>query len=112
MNIQLVIDSLTQIFVDIVNFLPRLINGLIILIVGVVLAQLIRWILRGLLQRLKFDPLMERTGITGSLRGIGIQTPLSSILAQIVFLLLLVSFLITASELMGWPQWPNYYSNC
>jgi small-conductance mechanosensitive channel len=101
MDIQIVIDSLVQIFVDIVNFVPRLVNGLIILFVGVFLAQFIRWILRNVLKRLKFDPLMDRIGITTSLRGLGVKTPLSSMLAQIVFLLLLVSFLITASRLMG-----------
>jgi small-conductance mechanosensitive channel len=101
MNFQTVIDALTQIITDILNFIPNLINGLIILIVGIVIARIARWILRNVLRRIGFDPLVERTGITGSLRGLGVQTPMSAIAAQTIFLLLLISFLITATRLMG-----------
>lgn len=101
MSFQVVIDSLTKIGTDIVNFIPNLINGLIILAVGYLLAWLIRWLVGTILRRLRFDPLVERTGITGSLRGLGIQTPLSQIVAQTIFALLLLSFMITATRLMG-----------
>ena len=51
-------------------------------------------IVRFVLVRIRFDPLVERTGITGSMRGLGIKTPLSEILAQTIFVLLLLSFLL------------------
>ncbi len=101
MNFGVVIDALTHILVDIINFIPNLINGLIILIVGYLIARVVRWLLSKILLRVRFDPLVERTGITGALRGLGVKTPLSTILAQTVFALLLLSFLITATRLMG-----------
>src|SRR5436305_12991696 len=101
MSFQVVIDSLTKIVVDIINFIPNLINGLIILLVGYLVSRLVRGIVRFVLVRIRFDPLVERTGITGSMRGLGIKTPLSEILAQTIFVLLLLSFLITATGLMG-----------
>jgi small-conductance mechanosensitive channel len=101
MDVQVVIDSLTRIVVDIINFIPNLINGLIILLVGYLIARLVRWLLATVLQRLRFDPLVERSGISGSLRGLGVKTPLSQIVAQTIFVLLLLSFLITATRLMA-----------
>ena len=101
MDFQVVINALTKIVIDIINFIPNLINGLIILLVGYVSARVVRWILSSVLLRLKFDPLVERIGITGSLRGLGVATPLSTIVAQAIFGLLLISFLITATRLMG-----------
>jgi small-conductance mechanosensitive channel len=101
MNFQVVIDALTKIVTDIINFIPNLVNGLIILLVGYLIARLVRWIVAAELRRLKFDPLIERTGITGSLRGLGVKTPLSEIFAQTLFTLLLLSFLITSTRLMG-----------
>jgi small-conductance mechanosensitive channel len=101
MNFQIVIDSLTKIVTDIVNFIPNLINGLIILLVGVLVARLARWLLQAALVRLRFDPLVERAGLMGALRGLGVRLPLSRIVAQLVFVLLLLSFLITATRLMG-----------
>jgi small-conductance mechanosensitive channel len=101
MNLQVVIDALTKIVTDIINFIPNLVNGLIILLVGYLVARFLRWILAGALRRLKVDRLIERTGVTGSLRGLGVKTPISQILAQTVFVLLLLSFLITSTRLMG-----------
>lgn len=101
MNFQLVIDSLTKIVTDIITFIPNLINGLIILLVGVVVARLVRFTLRFVLERLRFDALIDRSGVTAALRGLGVRLPPSRILAQIVFVLLLLSFLITATRLMG-----------
>lgn len=101
MDFQVVIDSLTKIGTDIINFIPSLINGLIILVVGFLVASIVRWIMRTILRRLRFDPLVERTGLTGSLRGLGVKTPMSTIVAQTIFTLLLLSFMITATRLMG-----------
>lgn len=100
MDFQVVIDALRQIIIDIINFIPNLVNGLIILLVGYLIARLVRGIVGVVLRRVRFDPMVERTGITGSLRGLGVQTPLSEIVAQTLFALLLLSFLITATRLM------------
>lgn len=101
MNFQIVIDSLTKIATDIINFIPNLINGLIILFIGYLISLLVRWIVSFVLRRVKFDELMERTGITGSFKMFGIETPLSSIFSQAVFVLLLLSFLITSTRIMS-----------
>lgn len=101
MNFHIVLDALRKIVTDIVNFIPNLINGLIILLVGYLVARLVRWIVGLVLRHTRFDPLVERTGITGSMRGLGITTPLSEIVSQTVFALLLISFFITATRLMG-----------
>lgn len=101
MDFQIVIAALTKIVTDIIDFIPRLIYGAIILLIGTLVALLVRGVLRFVLRRLHFDPLVERTGITGTLRGLGIKTALSEIVAQTIFALLLLSFLITAARLMG-----------
>ena len=101
MDFHVVIDALTKVLMDIIDFIPRLINGLIILVIGYLIAWLVRGLLGFVLRHAQFDPLVERTGITGTLRGLGVRTPLSRIVVQTVFVLLLLSFLITATRLMG-----------
>lgn len=101
MNFQIVLDSLTKIVTDIVNFIPNLINGLIILIVGYLVARLVQWLVDFALRQLRFDPLVERTGVTGAIRGLGVKLPVSRIVAQTIYFLLLLSFLIQATRLMG-----------
>lgn len=101
MNFQIVIDSLTKIVTDIVTFIPNLINGLIILFIGYLVSLLVRWMVDFALRRVKFEALIEKTGITGSFKMFGIETPLSRIFSQTVFILLLLSFLITSTRIMG-----------
>jgi small-conductance mechanosensitive channel len=101
MSFQTVLDTLTKIITDIINFIPNLINGLIIFIVGYGVARLVGWLTGWILRRVKFDPLVERSGITGSMRGLGIKTTMSQLVAQTVYFLLLLSFMISATRLMG-----------
>lgn len=101
MNFRVVIDALTQIVHDIANFIPRLANGIIILIVGYLVAWIVRWLVAVVLRRAGFDPLVERAGLTGALQGLGVKATLSTILSQAIFILLLLSFLITSTRIMG-----------
>lgn len=101
MNFQIVLDALIKIFTDIVNFIPNLVNGLIILLVGYLVARMVSGIVGFILRQIKFDPLIERTGITGALRGLGVKTPLWQIVSQLIYIFLLLSFLITATRFMG-----------
>jgi small-conductance mechanosensitive channel len=101
MDLQLVFDELIRVVHDIIQFIPRLINGLLIIVVGYLIAAAARLVIRFILHRLGFDSMMEQSGVTHSLRGVGVKIPLSRISAQLVFLLLLLSFLVTAMRLMG-----------
>lgn len=101
MSFQPVINALTQIIFDIINFIPRFVNGLIILVVGYLISRLVRWIVRVVLRKIRFDQLVERTGITNALNGLGIRIPLSEVVAQVVFFFLLLSFATSAVALMG-----------
>ena len=101
MNFDTLGDTLNRIYNDIVNFIPNLVNGLIILLLGYFIALFVSWIVRTVLKRIKFDPLAEKSGFTGTMRSLGVKMPVSEIIAGVVFFLLLLSFTITAVRLMG-----------
>ncbi len=101
MDFRVALDALNNTLTQIAQFIPRLINGLIVLIIGYLLAWSVRWLLRTVLHRLRFDQVMERAGIVGALRGVGVQWQLSELIAQTVYAFLLLSFLITSTHLMG-----------
>jgi Conserved TM helix/Mechanosensitive ion channel len=101
MSFQPVVDALTKIVFDIINFIPRFVNGLIILIVGYLISRLVRWIVRVVLRQIRFDQLADRTGITNALDALGVSITLSEVIAQVVFFFLLLSFATSAVGLMG-----------
>ena len=101
MFFQHVLDALTKIFTDILNFLPHFVNGLIVLIVGYLVSALVRWIVRLVLRGVRLEQLAQRGGVTAALQGLGVRAPISEILAQIVFFFLILSFATSAMQLMS-----------
>lgn len=100
MDLQVVINELMRVVASILEVIPSIVNGLIVLTVGYLLASGVRLVLRFVLHRLGFDSLMDNLGLADGLRRIGITLPLSRLVAQAVFLLLLLSFAVTAARLM------------
>jgi Conserved TM helix/Mechanosensitive ion channel len=101
MTLQPVVTTLLKIIFAILNFLPLLINGLIILILGYLICVFIRWIVRFILRHIGFDQLIERVGITDAMGKLGVRIPLSTIIAQLIFFFLLLSFFSAAMSLIG-----------
>ncbi len=101
MFFQPVLDSLTKIFIDILDFLPHFVNGLIVLIVGYLVSALVRWIVRAVLRGVRLEQVAQRAGITTALQGLGVRAPISEIIAQIVFFFLILSFATSAMQLMA-----------
>ncbi|GAC1377873.1 MAG: hypothetical protein NVSMB33_00450 [Ktedonobacteraceae bacterium] len=101
MSLRPVFDALIKIITDIIDFIPRLANGLIILLVGYLISALIRGILRFIFRQMRLEQLAERTGINNAMQGLGVRASLPEILAQVVFFFLLLSFATSAVSLMG-----------
>jgi small-conductance mechanosensitive channel len=101
MNFQPILDSLNKILTDILDFLPRFINGLIIFIIGYFLCVLIRALMRFIFRRTNLERLLERGGVSSAIKSLGVKAPLTEIIASIVFYFLFLSFATSAVRLMG-----------
>lgn len=83
---------------EIVEFTPKLIGALLILLVGWLISRAIRAILRRLLERAGLDRLVERAGMGAAMREAGYST--SAVVAGIVYwIALLITFLLAAEAL-------------
>jgi small-conductance mechanosensitive channel len=104
MDFQIIIDTLVDIYRNFVGALPGFVTGVAVLLVGWLVSWILRKVLVFLLKRLKFDEAVDRVGVTGVLRGIGLGKGLSHIIGQIVFWYVLLFFLISALRSMGLPD--------
>src|SRR5918994_2530184 len=100
MDLQAIRDALIRMYNGIASYLPDVVNGLIVLLLGYLIARIVAWLVRFVLTRSGLDDLSERHGIVGGLRGLGIGLVPSRLIAQTVFGLLFLSFAITAVRLM------------
>jgi hypothetical protein len=100
MTIQPVIDSLSKTILEIAAFVPRLLNGLLLLIIGYLISVLVRWGLRFVLDHVGVQRLGERLGFVTFLRRLGISPSVPRFLANVVFFFLILSFFTSALRLL------------
>ncbi len=97
---QSVVMSLNNGIIAIVNFVPKFIAGLIILLIGIVIASLVKRIVLEAFRVLRIEALLKRYGLPES-RG---ELAWPNILAEIVRWFVIVLFLIPTADVWGLPQ--------
>jgi len=103
MNLELLKESLRHAFeqyiVAIINGLPGVISGLIILLVGWLVAKVLRGVVKGIAQRSGLDGAVERSGFSKVLGKVGIAK-ISAFLGGLVYAFALLIFIVAAAEAM------------
>lgn len=93
-------QSLMELVTSIQNFIPGFLGGLVIFIVGLIIALIVRRMLATILDKVGLEKLSERTGMQEMLHSIGIKMPLPKLVAKVVYLVLVLMFLMTATQVV------------
>ena len=86
---------------DLVAFLPRLMGALVVLLAGLALAWLLRFLSRRLIESL--DRLVPGGRLQRSFGHFGAQRPASEVVSQVFFWLVVLLFFSLATEALGLP---------
>jgi hypothetical protein len=84
----------------IVNFIPKFILGLIIILVGIILASILKQVILGILKALKVEALLKRYGVPeakGDLTWV-------NLLSEIVRWFVILIFLVPTADIWGLPR--------
>lgn len=98
---QQLLQSALDLQLTIVTVIPRLIAGLVVLLVLVLAAKLVERFLRVLLARVRFDALLAQAGLDRAMHRIGVRQSLNLVLPRLVYYLLLCLFARTAADAAG-----------
>jgi hypothetical protein len=98
---QVVVDSLAELGVNVARFVPHLVGALALLAVGWILSKLVEIVARRLFRRFGLDQAADRTRAADAVRRAGIDTPLSSVFARLLFWTLMLTFVLSAVETLG-----------
>ena len=80
---------------------PRVLIGIVLMVVGLAIAKVIEVVLRFILTRIRFDSLMEKAGIDKTLQRIGLRQELNVAIPRIVYFLTLIVLARTAADAVG-----------
>jgi hypothetical protein len=80
---------------------PRVLGGLLTILVLILAAKLVERILRTILTGLRFDSLLQQAGIDKTLHRIGLRQSINVVLPRLVYLLLLCLIARIGADLLG-----------
>jgi len=95
------LGAFTNLLDSVIAAAPKVLVGVVLIVVGLVVAKVIEVVLRFLLTRLRFDSLMEKAGIDKTLHRIGLRQQLNIALPRIVYFLTLIVLARTVSDALG-----------
>ncbi|MDH3222483.1 MAG: hypothetical protein OEO23_02110, partial [Gemmatimonadota bacterium] len=102
MNLQ---EQLTQTWQDLVQSLiawtPRVVLGVVLIIVALVAAKIVERVLRSMLTRIRFDSLVAKVGIDQALQKVGVRQSINLFVPRLAYFLLLVLFARTGADALG-----------
>lgn len=97
-QIDMFLASLNQFWLQLVNFVPRLMAVLVILFFGWIVAKLARTGVKRVLELMQFDQFARKSGLEAFMNSGNIHVTLSGIISQVVYWLVILLFVITGAN--------------
>ena len=98
---QQLLDSFRDLQATVVTAVPRILVGVVLLVILVLVAKLVERVLRAVLVRLRFDSLLEQAGVDKVMHRLGVRHSLNLVLPRLAYFLLLFLFARTAADALG-----------
>lgn len=102
------IQPLQNAFQQLVGYLPQLIGALIILVIGYVIAKIVKFVITKLLTKIGFNNWMDNAGVGQFLSRMGTDRTAAGLLGIVAFWFIFVMFLTMFAEALGVPAISNF----
>jgi len=99
-----ILTIMTSIWGKVAAFLPNLFAAMVLLVAGYFIAKSIGFILTKVLTKVGFDKLSDKVGVSDTLTRAGIERSSAGIIGTIGFWIIMLAFLISATESLGLPN--------
>jgi len=100
-QLDIFLSSLNQFWVQLVNFVPKLLAVIVILFFGWIIAKLVRSAMKRILDLIQFDKFAEKSGLEAFMSTGDVNVTLSSIISQVMYWLVIIMFVTTGANMLG-----------
>lgn len=106
-SIDMLVDATREFLHQTAAFLPKLLLGLLVVMIGWLLAKVVRFAVERALRAINFNVLTERAGTDNFLRQAGMQGDTTTLFGLVVFWLVIIAALVIAFNGMGLTYLPD-----
>lgn len=100
-QLEVFISSLNQFWMQLVNFVPKLLAVVVILFFGWITAKLVRSAVKRILVLVQFDNFAQKSGLEAFMSSGNINVTLSGIISEVIYWLVIIMFVITGANMLG-----------
>jgi len=97
-QLDIFMNSLNQFWLQLVNFVPKLLAVLVILFFGWLIAMLVRSAVKRILDLTHFDQFAQKSGLEAFMNSGNVRLTLSGIISQVIYWLVIILFVITGAN--------------
>lgn len=98
---KILLDTLQKLVTSFTDFIPNLINGILVFVIGFFLAKGVRFVVAKLLKNAGIDTLGEKINELDSFKKFNIKVVFSTLLSSIVYYFIILIFLSEATRTIG-----------
>lgn len=98
---EILINTFNTLISQFVDFVPRLIGCIVILLIGYLVAKLVSTLIRKLLGQVGFDKIGDKLNDISIVKQLKTEIKLSEIVAKVIYYFILLVFLTAATETLG-----------
>lgn len=91
-------------FNSVAGFLPKLVSALVILLIGYIVAKIVKNVLVRVLRAVKFNDVADKVGINGFMSKAGLKSDASGILGKMGYWMVMLTTLILFFNNLGLPE--------
>ena len=95
------VGTLADLGTQLAGFVPKLLGTLAILLIGWGIARAAQMVTAKILVRMKLDQAADYLGLSEILANAGIKRPASGVVSRLLFWLLILAFVLPATEILG-----------
>lgn len=99
-----VLTIMTTLWGKIAGFVPNLLAAIVLLVIGYFISRMVGFVLARGLEKAGFNTLSEKVGVAGTMARANITLSAADILGKIGFWIIMLTFLVTATETLGLPR--------
>lgn len=94
-------EAFSNLIAGLVNFVPSLITGLIILFIGWLISRFVSTLVKRLAERIGLEKILDRAGLGDGLKRAGLKQSPAGLAATLVYWIIFPNFLLISLEIIG-----------
>lgn len=96
-------DTLEQLLNQLIEFTPRFVGAILLLVIGIIIAKIVAGIIKKLLVTIRVDKFGEKLNEIELVSKANMEIKISTIFSKIIYYFLFVFFLVAASDILAMP---------